>query len=197
MPTKLEKVVETSRAQRYYKLPSVNGEGWAHIAINTETGFFATVSDWGNFSYIWTAPRCEFRKFLTEIRADYLYGKLMMGRPYSRVFDGRKTVENIRERLLRKNNKETPPGWAFYEEELELLLALGEDPGKSELEVWESQTRLLDVWEHAVYSTEPQCTSFCEKVWPRFCEVLRAELHEEAKNYNDFKAGNHAEEKAT
>lgn len=66
---------------KYYKLPSIKGEGWAHISLNTETGFFATVSDWGNYAYIWTAPGGEFRAFLMGLQPDYLYGKLMMGRP--------------------------------------------------------------------------------------------------------------------
>jgi hypothetical protein len=161
----------------YYTLPNIKGEGWAHIAINTETGFFAAVSDWGNFSYLWTHPGMEFRKFLTELQPDYLHSKLMMGRPDRAVFSGSKTVENIRQAIEDKNKEEGR--WAFYHEEMDTLKALGPDPEKYALDVWESETHLTDVWEYVVYLPEPQCRSFCEKVWPRFKKLLLDELEEE------------------
>jgi hypothetical protein len=158
---------------RYYTLPSINGECWAHISINTDTGFFATVSDWGNYSFLWTTPGMEFRKFLMGLQPDYLYGKLMMGRPDIKVFDGRKTVANLREAIEQKSK------WMFYREEIARLNELGVDPTLNEVERWESETRLDSVWEHIVYAHEPQCTGFCEKVWPRFVELLKAELEKE------------------
>jgi hypothetical protein len=46
---------------RRYDLLSIKGEGWAHIVIDTEIGFFAAVSDFGNYAFAWgdesrTAP---------------------------------------------------------------------------------------------------------------------------------------------
>lgn len=168
---------------KYYKLPSIKGEGWAHISINTETGFFATVSDWGNYSFLWTAPGGEFRAFLMKLQPDYLYGKLMMGRPDMRVFDGHKTKENIIQAIEDKNKEadDVHAGWEHYEEELALIRNRSFDAADvGDFEAWESETRLSDVWELAVYSQEPQCTGFCEKVWPRFVELLKKELAEEA-----------------
>jgi hypothetical protein len=169
---------------KYYKLPSIKGEGWAHISLNTDTGFFATVSDWGNYSYIWDAPGGEFRHFLLDLRPDYLYGKLMMGRPDSKVFDGAKTVENVRLAIEEKNAEEEGH-WPHYREELEALSAIGRDPEKSEFEGWESETRLTDVWEYAVYVPAPDCMGFCTKVWPRFVELLKKELYDEKKGHEE------------
>jgi hypothetical protein len=64
-----------------YKLPSAGcGEGWAIIVIDTDSGFFATVSAFGNYAYLWTSTGCEFRKFLIGLYADYLCKKLLHGR---------------------------------------------------------------------------------------------------------------------
>jgi hypothetical protein len=163
---------------KYYKLPSIKGEGWAHITINTETGFFATVSDWGNYSFIWTSPGGEFRAFLTQLQPDYLYGKLMMGRPDNKVFDGKKTVANIRQELEDLNKEDG--GWEHYAAEMAALKEIGPDPEKSEFEGWEGETRLTDVWEHVVYVPAPDCMGFCERVFPRFVALLKAELEQEA-----------------
>jgi hypothetical protein len=169
---------------KYYTLPSIKGEGWAHLVINTETGFFATASDWGNYVFIWTHPGKEFRAFLIELQPDYLYGKLMMGRPDHKVFDGKKTKADIIQAIEDYNNEQPGPageGWAYYEEELHLANAHSfEDEG--DFEAWESETRLTDVWEYACYCQAPECTSFCERVWPRFVALLRAELEQEAND---------------
>lgn len=59
---------------RRYALPSVKGEGWAIIVIGSD-GYFSTVSDWGNYAYLWTHPGCEFRHFLAGLDADYFWGR--------------------------------------------------------------------------------------------------------------------------
>lgn len=174
-----------------YSLPSIKGEGWAQIVIDTEWGFFATVSDWGSYSFMWTAPGCEFRKFLTELQPDYLYGKLMMGRPKNKEFDEKKTEENIRQAIEDKNKEadDVHAGWEYYEEELEILsnrLPMDE----ANFESWESETRLTDVWELAVYSPCHDCMGFCTKIWPRFVELLKKELEEElAQNKSSSRYG--------
>ena len=38
---------------RRYNIPSINGEGWAVVVLDLKDGYFSTVSDWGNYSYMW------------------------------------------------------------------------------------------------------------------------------------------------
>ena len=60
-----------------YNLPSIDGlEGWANIIIG-ENGFFAAVSDYGNYAYRWTHfGTGDFRVWLLDIEPDYLAGKI-------------------------------------------------------------------------------------------------------------------------
>lgn len=167
-----------------YNLPSIKIEGWAVIVIDTTDGFFATDSDFGNYVYRWTSPGMEFRQFLTQLQPDYLYGKLMMGRPDTRVWDEEKTEANVRLHLEEKNKESiemTGKGWARFEEELEILRERT-PMDKDGFEAWESETQLTDVWEFVVYSQEPQCTIFCERIWPRFVTLLKEELEAEKKD---------------
>jgi hypothetical protein len=162
---------------KYYKLPSIKGEGWAHISINANTGFFATVSDWGNYAFLWTAPGLEFREFLMQLQPDYLYGKLMMGRPDHKVFDGAKTKANIIE-AIEEHNKETEGGWPYYEEELAVVQAHSFDD-EGDFEAWQSETKLADSWEYGERCPAPDCMGFCTKIWPRFVVLLKEELAQE------------------
>ena len=80
-----------------YKVDNVNGEGWALIVLDLETGFFSTASDHGNYVYVWSQPGKEFRAFLLGMRPDYLFEKLMFGRSDKRVYDPTASIASIRE----------------------------------------------------------------------------------------------------
>ena len=36
-----------------YSLPSIKGEGYAEIVLDTSDGYFSTISDFGNYCYHW------------------------------------------------------------------------------------------------------------------------------------------------
>ena len=152
-----------------------DGEGWGIIVIDTSIGFFATVSDWGNYSFLWTHPGCEFRKFLCDLEVDYLRSKLLHGREKDQVFLGDATVAAIRLRL--EEIKELDP--LLYGSELEALddrLPME----RGEFEAWQSETVLPDPWSFGVWGHDAQCTAFCERVMPRFKRMLEDELKAEA-----------------
>ena len=83
----------------YYIPNDRSAEGYAYIVIDTDAGFFSTVSDWGNYAYRWSHPGCEFRKFLVGLEPDYLLRKLMSGRPDMQEYDDKRTMRSIFERL--------------------------------------------------------------------------------------------------
>lgn len=57
---------------RYYILPK-NGEGWAQIVLR-EDGFFAAVTDFGNYAYQWTHFGCrDFREFFLDVEDEWDY----------------------------------------------------------------------------------------------------------------------------
>jgi hypothetical protein len=171
---------------KYYKLPSIKGEGWAHITINTETGFFATVSDWGNYAYIWTDPGGEFRAFLTRLQPDYLYGKLMMGRPNLKEFDDEATKKEVIEGLDQYNAayKERHKGkeWVGYRPELEMAENIVDEASFND---WQEETHLDEAHDYACWRPCHDCTGFCERVWPRFVELLKKELYDEKKGHEE------------
>jgi hypothetical protein len=62
---------------RFYQIKP--GEsGWARIWI-TDDATFTCVSDWGNYSYWWGGPGCEFRLFLARCDDSYLTGCFLGG----------------------------------------------------------------------------------------------------------------------
>ena len=154
-----------------YELRSIAGEGWAVIVIDTTCGFFAAVSDWGNYAYLWRAPGGEFRKFLMGLDADYLQGKLT-GR--ARVYDSRATRECIKEALAKSDHGFSASALKF---ERELLDDLHSDD--RDFEEWMGKTNLSDAYEYRRSMPEPQSWSFCTKVFPRFKEMLKKELADE------------------
>jgi hypothetical protein len=164
-----------------YRLPSVKGGGWAFIVIDTEIGYFSTVSDYGNYAYIWTAPGEDFRKFLIGLSVDYLRGKLLHGRDRTDVFDGYATkieVEKAIEEYNQQEFKRTGQNWEHYDQEHELCRDIDSE---REFDEWVGETNLDDACELARFQPDPQCTGFCEKVYPRFVAMLKAELAEEQK----------------
>jgi hypothetical protein len=165
-----------------YNLPSVKNEGWAIIVIDTEIGFFSTVSDWGNYAYVWRSPGREFRAFLADLDADYLCKKLTHGRRDAKVFDEEATKKALLEALKEANDaseENTGLHWSAYEGEVEKLKAF-DMPDEMAYMAWQSETLFSQASEYACYKPNPDAWSFCTKVWPRFAALLKQELEKEA-----------------
>ena len=168
-------------------------EGYAYIVIDTDTGFFATVSDYGNYAYRWTHTGVEFRKFLIGLEPDYLHGKLMHGRPNHEVFDGDKTYAAVKDAIEQLKSEEgvheairdervRGEVKGLYEAEKELLEEWKTFNDRDDFEQWADRSDLGDVWEYAKTVPEPQCRAFCEKVMPRLKKLLEEELAQEEKD---------------
>lgn len=81
-----------------YTLYGQHGE-WLGQIVLTSDGMFASVTDWGNFSYTWRAHGDSFKKFLIRLDVDYFAGKMYNGMTY--MVTGKK-VEQACQRYAEK-----------------------------------------------------------------------------------------------
>lgn len=158
--------------ERYEISSDRRHEGWAIIHIDSN-GFLGVVSDYGNWAYHWSAFGNDFKKFLEGLDWSYLYGKLMQGRD-AKIYDGEATLRAIQRHILERRRQRRLTA-ELAREEWELAKDSEIDHRFSDgFSLWFRETQLPDA--HDLYETmdEPQCRAFCEKVWPRFVEALRA-----------------------
>jgi len=159
---------------RRYNIPSINGEGWAVVVLDLKDGYFSTVSDWGNYSYMWTnIGPLDFRQFLCSTAPDSFWGKITQGRE-AWVWDVDATQKAIQLKLdaMLAAGKITT---RLIEEARDL---------SSTVEDWHSLTSWtedLDLdyqdWvDIPVSKREGQSWSFVEKVLPRLRLLLQEEL---------------------
>lgn len=175
----------------HYRLPSVNGEGWAIITIGTD-GTFTALSDYGNYGYAgWRHHgKKDIREFF--VRGDrtsdsYLVGKLTLGQRDK--YDGEATVRHIRERIIerrfsgaRRQSKKYTAEWARREWDLTERCGVEHD-GEVGFTRWYDQTTIDDAYELCRTMKDPACVAFVEKVLlgERFQTLLRQHLGIEAK----------------
>jgi len=149
---------------------------WAIILIASD-GMLAICSDYGNYGHKWPPQgwgEGDFRSFLLEIETDYyLRSKLSKENFYS----GRKTLENIRDHILNYRRS----GIYTREEASEEWELVNRYAGDIELNAigfheWYLETHIDGAGELSHYTYNPQLNGFCEHIWPRFREMLQAEL---------------------
>lgn len=150
------------------------GEGWGVFLLDSN-GMLAIASDFGNYVYHWPSQgwgKGGFREFLLELDTCYLSGKLAGG---AREYQADRTLSNIREeicRLRREGYLEKDQARCEWDLPREFNnLRRSEDFGN-----WLEETRLEEAWEWAVYDVPTQLMLFCQRVWPRFRELLQSDL---------------------
>jgi hypothetical protein len=146
--------------------------GWAVIHIDAR-GFLGVFSDYGNYAYHWTHFGDDFKKFLSQLHWDYLYGKLMQGRD-ARLYDGEATLRGIQKRIVELRREGTLTREQAREE---WDLAIGseiDDRYSNGFSVWHRDTQLDDANELYETKNDLQCEQFCQKIWPHFIERLKA-----------------------
>lgn len=72
----MEKVTSKS-----YTLLNENG-GWLGQIVLTSDGMFSSVTDWGNFSYVWRNFGNDFREFILKLNVSYFGSKMQNGLSY-------------------------------------------------------------------------------------------------------------------
>lgn len=148
-------------------------EGWGIVVIDSK-GFLGIVSDHGDYAYHWSSFGEDFKKFLEGLDWHYLHGKLTMGR--RDVYDGDATEKAIKEHIL--SHRRTRQWTAERAREEWALLGEHEvDHDRSDgFSCWYRETTIDDAGEFHHTRPEPQCQAFCQKIWPRFIEAMKAGL---------------------
>ena len=167
---------EPVKLWRYY-LPSEDGlEGWAEIVI-ASTGFFAAVSDYGNYAYGWRCTGCDdVRKFFLDTDWHYLATKL--GGQHARVYDGAATVRAIRDEILKRRRSRE---WERHEAKEEWERVDSNIESSAEwFGIWWSETKIEDAHEYQRHCIDVSLEAFCKKTMARLAEVIRADLEREA-----------------
>ncbi len=165
------KIAETAELWRYW-LPSIRGEGWAYVVLGSD-GFFASVSDYGNYAFWWTHIGSRtFKEFLLGIEPGYMQNKLNS----QRVFDPEDTVIEVRRLICEERRRQKLTSEAARE--------AWEDAGSisSEYDLY----RWVDEWScHfesdcyglGCFSPDPMVIGFVNHILPRLKAALREEFN--------------------
>jgi hypothetical protein len=170
-----------------YTLRFNKGWDWAVFTID-ETGIFQCHSSFGDYNYHWTAFGDSFKKFLTEIDSYYLLNKVAN----EDYFDLGKYQEKAKAVILalRKKNEinreQARELWEFVMDELE---GYGNSYDLVCKEIYENSL-LNKVYRGDVFYSDfaperdysPRAKAFAHNIFPKFVEVLKAEIGEQTKS---------------
>lgn len=148
------------------------GEGWALVMMR-EDGFFATISDYGNYAYLWSSIGTDdFRKFILSLDGAYLARKL---KPESHV-DADESFKNVAEDL--KSRVKDGSLSKDQAKKARQVLARHSSDGD-----WEGFLRDQDAhqyfeepWGFAISTLDSDVLSYAEKVLPRLKVVIQKDL---------------------
>lgn len=169
---------KSTKETRRYDVRSEEGR-WLGTFIVTHDGLVCCNTDYGSYSYWWHAFGDDIIAFLLQINTGYLLSKVSPRDEY----DGDETEKAIK-RLIIQARRDGDLSREDAREEWDLI-------GDTDLErsegfaLWLRDTRLdskhgfSDLWELARRGVNRQAAMFAERVWPRFCQMLRDEIQKE------------------
>lgn len=133
--------------------------------ILTEDGFFACVTDWGNYAHHWrNIGDCHFKDFLRKLDATYLASKLGS----RTTWPAAQVAEHIREAILRQ---------VTDEEQRAALLAQADGAAVNETAFalfWHDHDH-LELEDLPGPTFDSDLFGFLEHLWPRFRAMLDQE----------------------
>lgn len=166
-----------------YSLPSVKGEGWAIIFLDS-IGCFTALSDWGDVGYRWPQQGWgdgDFRKFLLSCDDYYLTTKFGRGR---KEYDPKRTLACVKEHIL-THRRDARLTKEEARQEWDLLRTYDELDREFDFSQWYSATQLDDPGEFYCMRYVSDVTHFVAHVLPRLRDVLKAELAAETPAQTD------------
>jgi len=167
---------------RYY-LPSEKCEGWAEIVVGSN-GFFAAVSDYGNYSFRWTSfGDRDFRDFLLRLDGDYVRSKL----DPSTVFDAEATEKACRLLVGKCYKHQGNPGGTMDKDDvvdaLEMLHSVRcQEEWGQWVEEWSTPLYKFneEPWRDCLCEKpRPAIMAFVERTLPRLKDAIRSEMEME------------------
>lgn len=157
---------------------------WAEVVLGSE-GFFATVSDYGNYSFSWThfgrTRGVDFRDFFSGLGPDYVHSKISAGS--GRVYDPKASAKKAREMICKARRNHYIHARAARDAWNEIDDDYGHLDDAFAWNDWALHSvgadLLSDFYEiyEFCYSEmpEPQSWMFCTKILPRLQQVLKDE----------------------
>lgn len=172
---------EPVKLWRYY-LPNINHEGWSEVVISSG-GFFAAVSDYGNYAFAWRSMGCDdARKFFLRAPQEWSYfaNKLGSYEEY-RQYNGDATEAAIKDVIIHRR-REGELSRHEAREQWDLLADFDHLDRKEDFARWfDVQDLGGDIYEHIQTRCAPGLEAFCKVTMGRLAEVIRAELEQEAR----------------
>lgn len=164
-----KKTFPDGATHRRYDVRGERGQWLATVFLGAE-GIFSTVSDYGNYGYWWGAigGDGDIRRFLLNSERDPDYFRIKLN-PTSH-YDGEATCEAIRKQIIEWRKDGTMSREEAREEYDRAETAC------ADFRDWYEETEIEDAGEFYVTKPDAQAVAFVEKVMPRLCEMLRAEL---------------------
>lgn len=157
-----------------YSFPSVKGEGWAIFFLD-ETGCFAALSDYGDWSYRWSQrglpEGLTFRHFLLQCDDDYVLRKIAPIQEY----DPESTLQGIKETIsgMRRERQLTKEE---ARDEWELPYMNEGLCDEFQFWNWAQATELVDTHEFYCTKYSAQARAFIRECMPRLREAIKNDL---------------------
>jgi hypothetical protein len=164
----------------YYYLPNQKHEGWAEIVVGSN-GFFAAVSDYGNYAFAWRHHGCDdFRKFLLRAPSEWSYFASKLGDyELTHQYDGEATRASIKTEILTlRRGRDMTRDEARIEWDHAVESSLH---SRDDFRSWYEQQKLgPESYELARSRCDPGLEAFCKVTMGRLAELIRLELEEES-----------------
>jgi len=174
-----------------YEWATICVQGWQATGNDgqpREIGEILIHSSYGSWAYQWGHLGLPFKQWLAKADdKDYIAGKFLGSKAY--VFDGQKTVAELRHRVIEKrrndvlNRDQARAIWNWIEEHADELECSGDrfcermSEGPSDCELSGAGARFFqEPWEWICTSLDHQFEAFWHKIMPAFQQALRDEL---------------------
>lgn len=164
-----------------YAVRAEGSGGWARITIDERVGLVMISSDYGDWSYRWSAPGEEgILWFLTDLEKGYFLNKI--GGTRSHVLDVNACLAELRKKLIERKDALSEDEIADVEDALNAEAS--DEHEYINLAQSEPIVGLLYEGEYAelpwVKTYEPGLNEFYERLWVPFAAHLKAELEQES-----------------
>jgi len=177
LQTEIKNIKVTKSICEKYDIRLVNSSSWAKITLSEEDGSVGIISDYGNWSYLWSHHGCaSLKHFLIEIDSWYAWNKLS-GKT---EFNHDDTVDNLKSILCERVAEGSMEVSKMTElsNELDALdyCYSGDHFCQSVFDSSSVVDHVSDIWDYIREDHDQQFMMFFDRLWKPFMEQLREEI---------------------
>jgi hypothetical protein len=176
-------VANPLKVWQYHVASTGLGEGWAEILIR-EDGFFAAVSDFGNYAFWWRSTGTkDVREFFLRSERDWDYFARKLG-PEEHV-DARASFESLFEEVLKERSKKELTKEDARDRYAHLKYYASDDDWEGFLRDAETFQYWAEPWYYTVSSLDSDVINFAKRTMPRLAALITAEIEKEKRMSNN------------